>query len=84
MHAIAGNEARGALGLSLQRLERACRAARSSGSDSLPRSARWPEIGRFVSPAIAPIRLVDVGTRKDLDLEVVVPVDDLRASTDLE
>src|SRR5436190_189450 len=35
------------------------------------------EIGRFVSGA-RPIRLVDAGTRKALDLQVVVPVDDMR------
>ena len=35
------------------------------------------EIGRFVSGDRA-IQLVDAGTRKDLDLEVVVPVEDLR------
>jgi ATP-dependent Lhr-like helicase len=35
------------------------------------------EIGRFVSGA-RPIRLVDAGTRKELDLRVVVPVEDMR------
>ena len=35
------------------------------------------EIGRFVS-GDRPIQLVDAGTRKELDLEVVVPVEDLR------
>ena len=35
------------------------------------------EIGRFVS-GDRPIELVDAGTRKELDLEVVVPVEDMR------
>src|SRR5688572_29839436 len=35
------------------------------------------EIGRFVS-GDRPIQLVDAGTRKELDLEVVLPVEDLR------
>src|SRR6185295_17695894 len=35
------------------------------------------EIGRFVSGG-RPIELVDAGTRKELDLEVVVPVEDMR------
>ena len=35
------------------------------------------EIGRFVSGG-RPIELVDAGTRKELDLRVVVPVEDMR------
>src|SRR5262249_24201867 len=35
------------------------------------------EIGRFVSGG-REIEIVDAGTRKELDLEVVVPVDDMR------
>src|SRR5439155_17054694 len=35
------------------------------------------EIGRFVSGG-RPIEIVDAGTRKPLDLEVVVPVEDMR------
>src|SRR4029077_17234146 len=35
------------------------------------------EIGRFVSGA-RPIRLVDAGVAKELDLQVVVPVEDMR------
>ena len=35
------------------------------------------EIGRFVSGG-RPIAIVDAGTRKELDLEVVVPVEDMR------
>ena len=35
------------------------------------------EIGRFVSGG-RPIRLVDAGRAKELDLEVVVPVEDMR------
>jgi ATP-dependent Lhr-like helicase len=35
------------------------------------------EIGRFVSGG-RPIEIVDAGTRKELDLEVVVPVEDMR------
>jgi ATP-dependent Lhr-like helicase len=36
------------------------------------------EIGRFVAGAGREIELVDAGTRKELDLEVVVPLEDMR------
>src|SRR6202043_1183120 len=35
------------------------------------------EIGRFLGGADRPVTLVDVGKRKRLDLEVVVPIEDM-------
>ena len=53
------------------------RRSRSSASGSPPPSARSTEIGRFVSGG-RPIELVDAGRAKELDLQVVVPLEDMR------
>ena len=76
VHAVAGTK-RGAHSRS-----------RSSGSAGRPQpfqriglsATQRPlaEIGRFVVGSGREITLVDAGTRKELDLEVVVPVEDMR------
>jgi ATP-dependent Lhr-like helicase len=89
VHAVAGTKRGAHLALSVERLERLTGELRSSGSgggvvgDSFQRvglsATQRPmeEIGRFVSGG-RPIELVDAGRSKELDLEVVVPVDDMR------
>ena len=58
------------------------RSRRSRRSDRLSATQRpLEEIGRFVSGG-RPIELVDAGVAKELDLEVVVPVEDMREPGD--
>ncbi len=76
VHAIAGTKRGAHLALSLERL------ARLVGGDvqrvGLSATQRpLEEIGRFVSGG-RPIEVVDAGRAKRLDLEVVVPLDDMR------
>src|SRR5580765_1018949 len=76
VHAVAGTKRGAHLALSCERLDRLVgtpvqRVALSATQRPLE------EIGRFVSGA-RPIRLVDAGTAKELDLQVVVPVEDMR------
>ncbi len=76
VHALAGTKRGSHLALSVERLQRLVehpiqRIALSATQRPLE------EIGRFVSGG-RPIELVDAGSRKELDLQVVVPVDDLR------
>ena len=76
VHAVAGTKRGAHLALSLERLD----ALLDSPMQRIGLSATQrplEEIGRFVS-GDRPIRLVDAGTRKELDLEVVVPVEDMR------
>ena len=76
VHAVAGTKRGAHLALSLERLDALLdRPAQRVGLSATQRPLE--EIGRFVS-GDRPIQLVDAGTRKDLDLEVVVPVEDLR------
>src|ERR687885_3017751 len=76
VHAVAGTKRGAHLALSVERLERLVeRPIQRIGLSATQRPLE--EIGRFVSGA-RPIRLVDAGRRKELDLEVVVPVDDMR------
>src|SRR3989440_7574109 len=75
-HAVAGTKRGSHLALSVERLERLVdesfqRIALSATQRPLE------EIGRFVSGA-RPIRLVDAGVAKKLDLQVVVPLEDMR------
>ena len=77
VHAVAGTKRGAHLALSLERLQGLAegpfqRIALSATQKPLE------EIGRFVAGAGRGIELVDAGVRKELDLEVVVPVDDLR------
>ena len=76
VHAVAGTKRGAHLALSLERLD----ALLDEPSQRIGLSATQrplEEIGRFVSGG-RPIQLVDAGTRKELDLEVVVPVEDMR------
>ncbi|HEY3214297.1 MAG TPA: helicase-related protein, partial [Actinomycetota bacterium] len=76
VHAVAGTKRGAHLALSVERLEALLdKPMQRIGLSATQRPLE--EIGRFVSGG-RPIRLVDAGTRKELDLQVVVPVDDLR------
>ena len=76
VHAVAGTKRGAHLALSLERLERlAAEPVQRIGLSATQRPL--DEIGRFVSGGRA-IQLVDAGTRKELDLRVVVPVEDMR------
>src|SRR5215211_7074733 len=77
VHAVAGTKRGAHLALSVERLDRL--PARPIQRIALSATQRpLDEIGRFVSGG-RPIRLVDAGTAKELDLEVVVPTEDMRA-----
>src|SRR4051812_3587298 len=76
VHALAGTKRGAHLALSVERLQRVIdRPIQRIGLSATQRPLE--EIGRFVSGG-RPIELVDAGTRKALDLQVVVPVEDLR------
>ena len=77
VHAVAGTKRGAHLALSLERLERIVeRPFQRIGLSATQRPLE--EIGRFVAGSGREIELVDAGTRKELDLEVVVPVEDMR------
>src|SRR5207248_4472741 len=76
VHAVAGTKRGAHLALSVERLARLAdqpfqRIALSATQRPLE------EIGRFVSGG-RPIELVDAGVAKALDLQVVVPLEDMR------
>ena len=76
VHAVAGTKRGAHLAVSVERLDRLLpQPAQRIGLSATQRPLE--EIGRFVSGA-RPIRLVDAGVRKELDLEVVVPLEDMR------
>jgi ATP-dependent Lhr-like helicase len=76
VHAVAGTKRGAHLALSVERLERQLdKPMQRIGLSATQRPLE--EIGRFVSGA-RPIQLVDAGIAKELDLEVVVPLDDMR------
>src|SRR5690349_10956072 len=76
VHAVAGTKRGAHLALSVERLDRLTpHPVQRVGLSATQRPIE--EIGRFVSGA-RPIRIVDAGTRKELDLRVVVPVEDMR------
>src|SRR5713226_1151656 len=76
VHAVAGTKRGAHLALSVERLERLVdEPFQRIGLSATQRPLE--EIGRFVSGA-RPIRLVDAGIAKKLDLQVVVPVEDMR------
>jgi ATP-dependent helicase Lhr and Lhr-like helicase len=76
VHAVAGTKRGSHLALSVERLQELVgRPFQRIGLSATQRPLE--EIGRFVSGG-RPIELVDAGTRKELDLEVVIPVEDLR------
>ena len=76
VHAVAGTKRGVHLAVSLERLDALLeRPVQRIGLSATQRPLE--EIGRFVS-GDRPIQLVDAGTRKELDLEVVVPLEDMR------
>ncbi|HEY7731871.1 MAG TPA: DEAD/DEAH box helicase, partial [Gaiellaceae bacterium] len=76
VHAVAGTKRGAHLAVSLERLQAlAAGPIQRIGLSATQRPL--VEIGRFVS-GDRPIRLVDAGTAKELDLEVVVPLEDMR------
>src|SRR6476659_8359399 len=76
VHAVAGTKRGAHMALSVERLDALCeQPPQRIGLSATQRPLE--EIGRFVSGG-RPIELVDAGTRKELDLQVVVPVEDLR------
>src|SRR5438046_321217 len=76
VHAVAGTKRGAHLALSVERLERLVdEPFQRIGLSATQRPLE--EIGRFVSGG-RPIELVDAGTRKELDLQVVVPLEDMR------
>jgi ATP-dependent Lhr-like helicase len=76
VHAIAGTKRGSHMALSVERLERLVEQPLQRIALSATQRP-MDEIGRFVSGG-RPIRLVDAGHRKELDLQVVVPVEDMR------
>ncbi|HEY1513127.1 MAG TPA: DEAD/DEAH box helicase, partial [Gaiellaceae bacterium] len=76
VHAVAGVKRGSHLALSVERLESLVHGPlQRIGLSATQRPIE--EIGKFVSGG-QPITIVDAGTRKELDLEVVVPVEDMR------
>src|SRR5579859_2066442 len=76
VHAVAGTKRGAHLALSVERLE----ALTATPPQRIGLSATQrplEEIGKFVAGG-RPIELVDAGVAKELDLEVVVPVEDMR------
>ncbi len=77
VHAVAGTKRGAHLALSLERLEQLVDAPfQRVGLSATQRP--MDEIGRFVAGTGRQIQLVDAGVRKELDLQVVVPVEDMR------
>jgi ATP-dependent helicase Lhr and Lhr-like helicase len=76
VHAVAGTKRGAHLALSVERLERLVdEPFQRIGLSATQRPME--EIGRFVSGA-REIELVDAGVAKELDLQIVVPVEDMR------
>ncbi len=76
VHAVAGSKRGAHLALSVERLEElVAQPFQRIGLSATQRPLE--EIGKFVSGG-RPIELVDAGVAKELDLEVVVPVEDMR------
>ncbi len=76
VHAVAGTKRGAHLALSVERLEAlVAQPLQRIGLSATQRPLE--EIGRFVGGG-RPIELVDAGVAKELDLEVVVPVEDMR------
>src|SRR3954466_5671353 len=76
VHAVAGTKRGAHLALTVERLERLVeKPLQRIGLSATQRPLE--EIGRFVSGG-REIELVDAGRSKELDLEIVVPVEDMR------
>ncbi len=77
VHAIAGSKRGAHLTVSLERLQWLIdKPIQRIGLSATQRPLE--EIGRFVAGTGRAIQLVDAGTRKELDLEVVIPLEDMR------
>ena len=77
VHAVAGTKRGAHLALSLERLEALVeQPIQRIGLSATQRPLA--EIGRFVAGTNRDIELVDAGSSKELDLEVVVPLEDMR------
>ena len=81
IHAVAGSKRGAHLALSLERLEEltpkpAQRIGLSATQRPLDEIARF--LGGRTPEGFRPVTIVDTGTVKELDVEVVVPVDDMR------
>src|SRR4051812_8359834 len=77
VHAVAGTKRGAHMALSLERLERLVGDAPFQRIALSATQRPLEEIGRFVSGG-RPIELVDAGVAKQLDLEVIVPIEDMR------
>jgi ATP-dependent helicase Lhr and Lhr-like helicase len=76
IHSIAGTKRGAHLALSLERLERVVKQPlQRIGLSATQRPL--DEIGRFLVGTGRPVTLVDVGQRKKLDLQVIVPLEDM-------
>ena len=76
VHAVAGTKRGAHLALSVERLEALCESA--TAADRPLGDAAAARGDRQVRQWRASDHLVDAGTRKELDLEVVIPVEDMR------
>jgi ATP-dependent Lhr-like helicase len=77
IHAVASSKRGTHLALSLERLEHlAGRPVQRVGLSATQRPLE--EIARFLGGRDRDVEIVDAGARKELDLEVIVPVDDMR------
>ena len=84
IHAVAGTKRGAHMALSLERLERLVAASGRPPPQRIGLSATQrplDELARFLGGRTAagfrPVAVVDAGVRKELDLEVVVPVEDM-------
>ncbi|MFN2469762.1 MAG: DEAD/DEAH box helicase [Gaiellaceae bacterium] len=78
VHAVAGTKRGAHLAITVERLERLLQRDKPMQRIGLSATQRpLEEIGRFVSGG-RPIELVDAGRAKELDLQVVLPVEDMR------
>src|SRR5436305_3663600 len=76
IHSVAGTKRGAHLALSLERLDHvAAGLVQRIGLSATQRPL--DEIGRFLGGVDRPVTLVDVGKRKRLDLQVVVPLEDM-------
>ncbi|MBS1678430.1 MAG: DEAD/DEAH box helicase [Actinobacteria bacterium] len=83
IHAVAQTKRGSHLALTLERLDHLVRTAGEASSPGIQRiglSATQRPLERIAQFLVGPkreCRIVDAGTRKDLDLEIVVPVEDM-------
>jgi ATP-dependent helicase Lhr and Lhr-like helicase len=86
VHAIAGSKRGAHLALSLERLEGLIAGAGNPAPQRIGLSATQrplESIAAFLGGADREVAIVDAGVRKDLDLEVIVPVEDMSRAGDL-